>query len=334
VSFGFDHPWVLLLLPIAVLPLVRSAFQAADYPSLSFAPIDRASLAIDALVKAAGVVALVAIVLALAGVHRTGHLIERTGTGARIVLLIDRSSSMNDSFANRQPSDQEESKSAVAKRLILDFIERRPRDRIGVALFSTRPMEVLPLTDRHEAVKAAVASIDRRGLTMTDAGLGLVLAISMLAERDTQNNATGGGAVVLVSDGASVVSPRIQETLRQMAAHASFNLYWLFLRSEGSRGIFAVPGGDETDSPYTNPERHLHKLLGTLGVPYRAFEAGTASAVEEAVREIDRQESRPLRYVERTARRDLSAWAYGLALAGTALLLLARLVERQPYALA
>lgn len=327
-NLGLDHPWLLLLTPLCLLPLVRPALQALGYPSLQLAPADRVSLAIDILIKAAGAITILAIVLALGGLHRAGDLIERTGTGARIVLLIDRSSSMNDSFANRQASERGESKSTVAKRLIVDFIDRRPRDRIGIAMFSTQPMEVLPLTDHHDVVKAAVAAIDRPGLTMTNVGLGLAMAISMLS----QGNAQSAGAVVLVSDGASVVSPQIQETLRKMAARNSFNLYWLFLRSEGSPGIFAVPSGGAPDSPYTNPERHLHLFLGTLGVPYRAFEAGSAHAVEEAVGEIDRQESRPIRYVERVGRRDLRAGAYAVALAGTLLLLLARWAERQPYA--
>jgi mxaC protein len=323
-----EHPWVLMLLPLCLMPVLRSAFVAVDYSSLSLVPVDRVSQAFDILVKIAGVVAMLAIVLALGGLHREGDVIERIGTGARIVLLIDRSSSMNDGFANRHDSEQAESKSTVAKRLIADFIDRRPRDRIGVALFSTQPMQVLPLTDHHAAVQAVIAAIDRPGLTMTNVGLGLALAISMLGE----SNAQSAGAVVLVSDGASVVSPQVQETLRRMAARGSFNLYWLFLRSEGSQGLFARPGADAPDTPYTHPERHLHLFLGTLGVPYRAFEADSARAVEEAVAEIDRQESRPLRYLERVGRRDLRASAYVVALTGTVLLLLAKLAERQPRA--
>lgn len=331
-NLGLDHPWMLLLAPLGVLPMVRSAFRSVGYASLAGAPRDRVSVAIDVLVKGAAVAAVLAIVLALGGVHRKGDLIERTGTGARIVLLIDRSSSMNEGFAARGPAEREEAKSAVAKRLIVDFIDRRPSDRIGVAMFSTQPMQVLPLTDHHDVVKAAVAAIDRPGLTMTNVGLGLALAISMLGESNAQNETGRGGAVVLVSDGASVVSPQIQETLRQMAARSSFNLYWLFLRSEGSLGIFAVPRSDPPDSPFTNPERHLHLFLATLGVPYRAFEADSARAVEEAVNEIDHQERRPIRYTERAARRDLRARAYGIALAGVLLLMLAKSAERQPYA--
>jgi len=325
-KLAVDHAVLLLLLPLAVLPFLATLFRATGYPSLRGVPQDGGSMGLDALLRLAGAVAIAGILLGLAGIHLAGQTIERTGSGARIVLLIDRSSSMNDSFANRRPSGQEESKSAVARRLILDFVGRRPRDRIGVAVFSTSPMQVLPLTDHHDAVKAAVDVIDRPGLTMTNVGLGLAMAISMLNERGAQSP----GAVVLVSDGASVISPEVQAVLREMAARSPFNLYWLFLRSEGGPGIFAAPGNPERDTPYANPERHLHLFLSSLGVPYRAFEAGSAQAVQQAVAEIDRQEQRPLRYYERTPQRDLRAWAYGTALAAVTLLLLAKLAEYRP----
>jgi mxaC protein len=326
-KLAFESPWLLWLLPLAVLPWFGTAFRVYGYPSLSIVADDALSLALSVILKGAGTVAWIALVLALAGLHGAGDLIERTGSGARIVLLIDRSSSMNDGFAYGR-SGEDESKSSVAKRLIVDFIARRPRDRLGVAVFSTSPMQVLALTDRHDAVKAAVMATDRPGLTMTNVGLGLASAIAMLSER----GASSPGAVVLVSDGASVISPQVQATLREMAARSPFNLYWLFLRSEGSPGIFAPAPTPEQDTPYRNPERHLHLFLGTLGIPYRAFEAGSAQAVQQAVVEIDRQESRTMRYYERTPQRDLRSAAYVCALVSTLLLLLAKLMERPPYA--
>jgi len=325
---ALDYAWLLWLLPLTLLPLIGTPFRAHGYPSLSVAAEDPLSGAIAILLKSAGVVALGSIILALAGLHGEGHLIERSGSGARIVLLIDRSSSMNDSFANEQPSAQEESKSAVAKRLIVDFVARRPRDRIGVCVFSTSPIQVLPLTDHHDVVKAAVAAIDRPGLAMTNIGLGLASAIGMLSER----GARSPGAIVLVSDGASVISPEVQATLHEMAARSPFNLYWLFLRSKGSPGIFAPAATPDEDTPYRNPERHLHLFLGSLGVPYQAFEASSAQAVKQAVSEIDRQESRPLRYYERSPRRDLSTAAYACALVATLLILIGKLAERPLYA--
>ncbi|PRD41271.1 VWA domain-containing protein [Phyllobacterium phragmitis] len=323
-NFAVDHPAVLLLLPLAFLPFVATVFAASGYPSLTAVPRDRLSFATDIGLHLAGALAIAAIVFGLAGFHRREQPVERIGNGANVVLLFDRSSSMDNSFGNRLPSGSEESKSDAAKRLISDFVTRRPHDRIGVAAFSTSPMPVLPLTSRHDTVKAAVAAIDRPGLAKTDVGRGLVLAMTMFDE----NAANASRAVVLVSDGAAVIDRRVQATLRSIAARTPLNLYWLFLRTKGSRGIFDPPDPRQPDTPQVNPERHLHLFLSTLGIPYRAFEAGSPQAVEQAIAEIDKQEMRPLAYFERIPRRDLSSLCYAIAAVAVALLALAKLAER------
>lgn len=323
-NFAVDHPAVLLLLPLALLPLAATVLAVSGYPSLASVPGDRLSLAVDIGLRATGVLAIAAIIFGLAGLHRREQLVERVGRGANIVLLFDRSSSMDNSFANKLPSGGEQSKSSAAKRLISDFVARRPHDRIAVAAFSTSPMPILLLTDHHDTVMAAVAAIDRPGLAKTDVGRGLVLAMAMFDE----NIADASRAVVLVSDGAAVIDRRVQATLRSIAARTSLNLYWLFLRTKGSRGIFDAPDPRQPDTPQVNPERHLHLFLSTLGIPYRAFEAGSPQAVEQAIAEIDRQEMRPLLYSERIPRRDLSHLIYAIAAVAVALLALAKLAQR------
>ncbi|WP_068884858.1 vWA domain-containing protein [Paramesorhizobium deserti] len=323
-NFTVDTPAVLLLLPLALLPFAATVLSISSYPSLASIPHDRLSLVMDIGLRIAGALAITMIIFGLAGLHRREQLVERVGKGANIVLLFDRSSSMDNSFANRLPSGGEVSKSAAARRLISDFVARRPHDRIGVAAFSTSPMPVLPLTQHHDTVRAAVAAIDRPGLAKTDVGRGLVLAMTMFNE----NTADASRAVVLVSDGAAVIDRQVQATLRSIAARMPLNLYWLFLRTKGSRGIFDPPDPRQPDMPQTNPERHLHLFLSTLGVPYRAFEAGSPRAVEQAIAEIDRQEMRPLLYFERMPRRDLSHLCYSAAAVSVALLALAKLAER------
>lgn len=157
--------------------------------------------------------------------------------------------------------------------MIADFVARRPHDRIGVAVFSTSPMAVVPLTDHQEAVQAAVAALDRPGLTYTDVGRGLLLAMSMADEAAVN----ASRVAVLVSDGAAVIDRQVQAALRDAVARSPVNLYWLFLRTKGSHGVFEPPPQGEEDTPQANPERRLHLFLSTLGIPYRAFEATSAS---------------------------------------------------------
>lgn len=319
-----DHPLVLALLALALLPFIATPLSRQPIPALVIAPPDTPSRLVGIAIRAAGAVAIAGLVLGLSGLHRREQMIEREGTGAHVVLLLDRSNSMDNSFADRAPTGDQESKSAAAKRLLSDFIARRPNDRIGVAAFSTSPMPVLPLTDHHEAVKAAIAAIDRPGLAFTDVGRGLALALSYF-DGDTNE---ASRAVVLVSDGAAVIDRKVQEALRDVVARTPVHLYWLFLRTRGTRGIFDIPPPGE-DTPQANPERHLHLFLQSLGVPYRAFEAGSPQAVQQAIAEIDRQETRPIRYAERVPRQELSRGAYALAGLALVLLILAKLAERR-----
>ncbi|MGQ4273742.1 vWA domain-containing protein [Terrihabitans sp. B22-R8] len=322
-GFGFDHPLLLLALALALLPFVASPLQGGLVPSVALIPDDLPSRLVGMALRIMGALAISALVLGLAGLHRREQIVVREGTGAHLVLLLDRSSSMDNSFADRAPSGDQESKSAAAKRLLTAFVKRRPHDRIGVAAFSTSPMPVLPLTDHHQAVEGAIAAIDRPGLAFTDVGRGLALAFSTFAD-DTSE---ASRAVVLVSDGAALIDRRVQDALRDAVVRTPVHLYWLFLRSRGSPGIFEKPPAGE-DTPQANPERHLHLFLQSLGIPYRAFEAGDPQAVEGAINEIDRQETRPILYEEAVPRRDFARLAFALAALCVAGLLAAKLAER------
>ena len=114
------HPWILLLLPLALAPLIVPVLAGSFYPSLAAVPSDRLSAVLDAGLRLAGLVAIAGTVLGLAGPFTGGGIVERLGTGANILLLADRSGSMNDTFGGKVPSGGEESKAAAAKRLLGD----------------------------------------------------------------------------------------------------------------------------------------------------------------------------------------------------------------------
>lgn len=322
-NLALSTPMVLFLLPLALLPLLRSTQTPQSYPSIEGIEADPLSVALDWLLRIAGALAITALILGIGGLHRLGRTIEKTGEGAHIVLLIDRSSSMDNTFAGRAPEGGEESKSAAARRLLKDFIVHRDHDLAGVAAFSTSPMHVLPMTDHKEAVLAAVDAMDRPGLAFTNVGRGLALALDM-QEADTSPAAR---VIVLVSDGAAVIERKVQDALRTAFARRPINLYWLFLRTEGTPGISTVPAPGEEDTPQAMPERHLDRFFKSLGITYRAFEAENPEAVGNAIAEIGKLERSPITYFERIPHEDLKGRAFAVALVGLLLLLGAKLAE-------
>jgi mxaC protein len=322
-NLALSSPWVLLLLPLVLLPLLLSAQRSQSYPSIGEIDADPLSAAIDWALRIAGAIAIAALILGLGGLHRLGRTIEKSGEGAHIVLLIDRSSSMDNTFAGRAPEGGEESKSAAARRLLKDFIVHRDHDLVGVAAFSTSPMHVLPMTEHKESVLAAVDAMDRPGLAFTNVGRGLALSLDM-QEADTSPAAR---VIVLVSDGAAVIERKVQDKLRAAFARRPINLYWLFLRTAGTPGISTVPAPGEEDTPQAMPERHLDKFFKSLGIDYRAFEAENPEAVALAIAEIGKLERSPITYLERIPHEDLKARAFAVAAAALLVLLAAKLAE-------
>ena len=109
-TLAFDHPLLLLALPLALLPLFLSAFRRSAHPRIAFAEPDRLSRALSIALPLLGSISLCSLLLGLAGLHRTDQTIQREGRGAHLMILIDRSSSMESTFANRRPDGAEESK--------------------------------------------------------------------------------------------------------------------------------------------------------------------------------------------------------------------------------
>jgi mxaC protein len=126
-----------------------------------------------------------------------------------------------------------------------------------------------------------------------------------------------------------VIDRRVQDALRDAARRDPVRLYWLFLRTQGSKGIYDRPPPGGPDTPQIYPERHLDVFLKSLGLPYRAFEAKSAADVSAAIREIDQLEQRTTTYKETIPRQDLDWVAYLVAAFATALLLGAKMIERR-----
>ncbi|WP_338040380.1 hypothetical protein [Methylocucumis oryzae] len=104
-------------------------------------------------------------------------------------------------------------------------------------------------------------------------------------------------------------------------------MYWLFLRSSNSPGIFDLPSDKRDDNAQVMPERHLHLFFQSLNIPYKAYQAETPDAMRQAIADIDKLEQTPLYYQEQRPKHDLSGICYGVALSCISLLLLAKFME-------
>ena len=239
-ALGVTHGWALALLPLAALPLLRPPSAAIPYSWLGLVPEDPVSRWLDRALRAAGALTIASLALAASGLHRPAYEVERIGRGAHMVLLVDRSTSMDRPFAIRgivDPAAQgaRRSKGEVARRLLSEFVAGRHDDLFGMVVFSTFPIPVLGLTDHHEVVAAAIAAGNvGRGLAETDIGSGLEQALEYFEGQPY----TGARIVVLVSDGAGEISLTARLRIAHLMRRLRVSLYWIYIRSAYGPVIF------------------------------------------------------------------------------------------------
>jgi mxaC protein len=316
-NIAFAHPWVLVLLVLALLPFIAGIFNKRLTSWNRLIPPSNTTRWINRLIKLLGVLAFISIVLGLAGLYQTEKTFTRTGTGAHIVFVLDRSASMNETFGGKVPDNATPAKSQVARRLLSEFVNNRPHDLFGVVGFSTQPFFISPLTEHKSATQAAINSLTSPGLAFTNVAKGLSMGLSYFQDQPH----TGSRVIVLVSDGAATLDHRAQRVLREWFERYQVSLYWFFLRTENGLGITSEPESARDDNPRVMPERYLDQFFRTLPIPYHAYEVDTPESMEAAIHQLDNLESLPLVYNELIPRNDMTRLCFLTALLAVLILL-------------
>jgi mxaC protein len=315
----FAHPWALLLLPLALLPLRPMRRDTLVFSHLDGLPRDRVGALLGVAWRLLGVLGLLATVVGLGAPGRAETQVPRTGRGAEIVVLMDRSRSMDERMLpadwraidplnlRYQAQSRGEPKGRMARELLSKFVASRPDDRFALMFFSTNPIQVVSFTQHDDVVQAAIAAGNvGRGLADTDVGRALGAAI---AEFD-QRAYTGSRIVMLVSDGGARLDQATQRRLAAAVRRNRVSLTWIYLRSVNSPRL-DTPG----DAEAAVPEIALHRFFQTLPGGYRAYEAEDPDELARAVADVGRQQAFPLDYLEEVPRRDFSRVALALGAA-------------------
>lgn len=338
-SLAFGHPWVLLLLPLCLLPLLAGPGAVILYSAFLLMPEDRVSRLLETGLRAASAGTVLFVLLGLSDPFLPETSVERLGEGAQIVLLLDRSRSMDQPFGGQpyvNPLDTRgaDSKGTIARRVLSEFVAARRSDQYAMLVFSSNPIQVLPLTDKPEPIQAAITAGNvGRGLTDTDVGGGIIAAARLFDDRPY----TGSRLVLLISDGGARLDLATREQISNVLRVNRVALYWIYISSRNSPAIRAASGQEahaasaRGRADETAPARTLHAFFSTLETPYRLFDAEDPDALATAIAEVNRLQSLPIRSFDVLPRRQLAGFCYAVALGLLALLLAVELTERKRW---
>jgi len=318
---SFSNPWLLWLLPLALLPLVFQRAHSKNYSWLEMLPADPLSDLIGLLLKVLAVLTLIFIVLGLSAPHTNQQKVERIGVGAQIGLVLDRSASMDDPFSGTV-GVVGENKSAAAARLITQFVKSRQNDLIGMISFSNSAMHVLPLTENKQAIVAAVQATAGNALFQTNIGSGLTSGAELFEKVPD----SGSRAVILLSDGAGRVGAEAQQKIRDWYDRMHISLYWIVLRQPGGLSIFDTSYKADPDKALP-AEIELYEFFKTMKTEFHAYEAEDPKTLQLAIDDINRKERKPIKYLEKIPGKDLSSICFLIAAGMIALLLAVKYLE-------
>ncbi|MDE0881314.1 MAG: VWA domain-containing protein [Myxococcota bacterium] len=223
----WERPWLLLLALLPLLHLARSGRQRSLHlgTSAAFRSLGRGlglSRVLHGLGRLCLVSAFVITALALAG-PRAEKKSAELRSGIDVIIALDLSTSMNaldlagDDVLSRSMTLSEarmRTRIAAARRVVEEFIKRRPRDRIGLVVFAGDAFPQVPPTFDHEYLRE-VLRLMRPGMLPDGTAIGNALLAGVARLENSEANSK---VLVLVTDGDNTAGNVTPEDAADAAA--------------------------------------------------------------------------------------------------------------------
>ncbi len=227
-NITFDKPWafvLLLILPVLIAWYIfknNSRRSSILISSVSKNGLGSWKTICWHLLFICRLLCLSFIIIALAQPQTMNAEQHAEGEGIDIILCIDVSGSMT--AQDFQPNRLE-----AAKKVAIDFVNKRLTDRIGIVIFSGESFTQCPLTTDYNLLIAAIQNI-RNGLLEDGTSIGSGLGTSVDRLRQSKSKTK---IVVLLTDGENnggLIDPK---TAKEIAKSFSVRVYTIGVGSDG-----------------------------------------------------------------------------------------------------
>lgn len=296
----FAYPWILLMLPLALAALREKPLTAITVSGLAvWRNVPRSGrLRWLRRVRFMSAVALALLITACAGPQMERQVGEETREGVAIQLLVDISSSMEQSLA--AGDGERVSRLEATKQVVEQFIRHREDDLIGLITFARYADTLSPLTYGHEALVEIVRELDiqeRPSEDGTGYGDALALACARLDQMGQWQTAAERRAadplatvrskvVVLLTDGENNCGLHLPEEAAGLAKKWGIRVYAISMQDDEAGSSLESRNDDEG---LTDAEKLLRRLADETGGAY--WKIGNATHLQEGYERIDQLET-------------------------------------------
>ncbi len=246
--------------------------------------------------------ALLLLIVAMARPQRKWQEEKVKADAVDIMLALDISPSM-------LSRDFEPDRLAVAKKVAINFVEKRPYDRLGLAAFSAEAFTQCPLTTDRRVIASFIQTLQVGRLEDgTAIGMGLATAINRLKDSPSRSK-----LVILLTDGENNAGYIEPMQAAEIAKSLGIRVYTVGI---GSEGVVMSPAQRNPDGSYIYAPRQMvfdTELLQQMasltgGKFYRAY---SEQDLEGIYAEIDQLEKTQIEVTTLQRSKDYFHWILG-----------------------
>ncbi|GAB7255884.1 VWA domain-containing protein [uncultured Polaribacter sp.] len=284
---NIEFLWLLILIPLlAVWHFFTRKKDAAvlTMPSIKGFKAETSILAkLKPILYVLRLLALAAIIVALAR-PRNVSVSKKTKTnkGIDIVMAIDVSASM-------LARDLKPNRLEALKKVAVNFIDRRPNDRIGIVVYAGESFTKTPITSDKGIVKRSISELKWGQLENgTAIGMGLGSGVNRLKESKAKSK-----VIILLTDGVNNAGNIDPRTATELAKELKIKVYTIGI---GTNGMADFPWSRDPRTGKLNFRKQQvtidEKLLEEIAAETEGkyFRATDNESLKEIYDEIDKLE--------------------------------------------
>ena len=297
-NFEFMNPellWLLLVIPMLILwhYLVRKNNTATLKIANTKGFNDQSIISkLKPFLAVLRLIALTLLIIALAR-PRIVSVSKKTKTnkGIDIVMAIDVSASM-------LAKDLKPNRLEALKKVAVDFVNKRPNDRIGIVVYAGESFTQTPITSDKRIVKSTILDLEWGQLEGgTAIGMGLGSAVNRLKESKAKSK-----VIILLTDGVNNTGFVDPKTATELAKELEIKVYTIGL---GTNGMAAFPYAKDPrtgkllfrNSQVEIDEDLLKYIAGeTEGKYFRATNNTKLKEIYEEINKLEKTEIEEFKY--------------------------------------
>ena len=198
--FRFEDPWLLLF--FLIVPFLTIRAKGKQQVTISYSSIDTLHAMRSARVEILSILplalrmfAISLLVLSLARPQEGHKSTEILSVGVDIILALDTSGSMQ--ALDFIKDEKRDTRLAMVKDVVSQFIDNRPNDRMGMVVFGSEAYTQCPLTLDQGILKSFLSKLDI-GMAGDSTAIGSAIGIAVKRLKDLKSKSK---VIILLTDG-------------------------------------------------------------------------------------------------------------------------------------